>query len=130
MRALMEWKFMVPSKQHCTSRMRLSSNLQDHPSGSVHSLTLFLFTLFPHCTFSPSGYLIDQFMCATSNKRESGRYAGTSLETRAQFLKDVLTEVCDEVGADRVGLRVSPNNSYNDMFRGEDAPKEIKYIAG
>mmetsp|Transcript_12756 Transcript_12756/g.35351 ORF Transcript_12756/g.35351 Transcript_12756/m.35351 type:complete len:374 (-) Transcript_12756:130-1251(-) len=77
-----------------------------------------------------NGYLIDQFMCATSNKRESGRYAGTSLETRAQFLKDVLTEVCDEVGADRVGLRVSPNNSYNDMFRGEDAPKEIKYIAG
>merc|ERR1712146_841252 len=55
-----------------------------------------------------NGYLIDQFLCETSNKRETGRYAGTTLETRSQFLKDVLANVTEEVGSDRVGLRISP----------------------
>merc|ERR1711907_917347 len=48
-----------------------------------------------------NGYLIDQFLCATSNKRETGRYVGTTLKTRSQFLKDVLTNVTEEVGPDR-----------------------------
>jgi N-ethylmaleimide reductase len=78
-----------------------------------------------------NGYLIDQFLCETTNKRDYGRYAGTSLETRSQFLRDVLTAVVDEVGADRVGLRISPNNSYQDMHRvtEEKALEEVKYVA-
>merc|ERR1719324_2357359 len=76
-----------------------------------------------------NGYLIDQFLCETSNKRENGRYAGTTLETRSQFLKDVLTNVIEEVGSDRVGLRISPLNSYQDMNRGGKAVEEVKYIA-
>jgi len=76
-----------------------------------------------------NGYLIDQFLCETSNKRETGRYAGTTLETRSQFLKDVLTNVIEEVGSDRVGLRISPLNSYQDMNRGGKAVEEVKYIA-
>ena len=79
-----------------------------------------------------NGYLIDQFLCESSNKRTAGRYAGTSLETRSQFLKDVLTAVVEEVGADRVGLRLSPLNSYNDMSRGteEKAQEEVRFVAG
>ena len=77
-----------------------------------------------------NGYLIDQFLCATSNKRPAtSKYAGTSLETRAGFLKAVLKEVTDEVGAGRVGMRISPLNSYQDMHRGETAPDEVKFIA-
>merc|ERR1712134_157067 len=77
-----------------------------------------------------NGYLIDQFLCETSNKRtESSKYAGTSIETRSQFLKDVLTAVTDEVGSDKVGLRISPLNSYQDMNRGGKAVEEVKYIA-
>merc|ERR1712146_594220 len=76
-----------------------------------------------------NGYLIDQFLYETSNKRETGRYAGTTLETRSQFLKDVLANVTEEVGSDRVGLRISPLNSYQDMNRGGKAVEEVKYIA-
>lgn len=76
-----------------------------------------------------NGYLIDQFLCETSNKRETGRYAGTSLETRSRFLKDVLASVTEEVGPDRVGLRISPLNSYQDMNRGDKAVEEVKFIA-
>merc|ERR1712224_1061760 len=77
-----------------------------------------------------NGYLIDQFLCETSNKRpETSKYAGTSLETRSQFLKEVLTNVTEEVGSDRVGLRISPLNSYQDMNRGDKAPEEVKFVA-
>merc|ERR1712232_143760 len=76
------------------------------------------------------GYLIDQFLCETSNKRpETSKYAGTSLQTRSQFLKEVLTNVTEEVGSECVGMRISPLNSYQDMNRGDKAVEEVKFLS-
>jgi len=60
-----------------------------------------------------NGYLIDQFLRDGSNHRE-GPYGG-SLENRARLLFKVLEAVSSAWGSDRVGLRLSPLNSYNDM---------------
>jgi N-ethylmaleimide reductase len=60
-----------------------------------------------------NGYLIDQFLRDGSNKR-TGPYGG-SLPHRARFLFEVLSEVISVWGPDRVGLRISPLNSYNSM---------------
>ena len=60
-----------------------------------------------------NGYLIDQFLRDTPNQRTDG-YGG-SLENRARLLFEVLTAVTAAIGADRVGLRLSPLNSYNSM---------------
>ena len=60
-----------------------------------------------------NGYLIDQFLRDTPNQRTDG-YGG-SLEKRARFLFEVLTAVTAAIGADKVGLRLSPLNSYNSM---------------
>ncbi|KAF0700802.1 Aste57867_8693 [Aphanomyces stellatus] len=60
-----------------------------------------------------NGYLIDQFLRESANQRTDG-YGG-SLENRTRFLKEVLAAVVDAVGADRVGVRFSPLNSYNSM---------------
>ena len=60
-----------------------------------------------------NGYLIDQFLRDTPNQRTDG-YGG-SLENRARFLFEVLTAVTTAIGADKVGLRLSPLNSYNSM---------------
>jgi len=77
-----------------------------------------------------NGYLIDQFLCETSNKRpESSKYAGTSLETRSNFLKEVLKNVTEEIGSDKVGMRISPHNSYQDMNRNGKGPEETKFLA-
>merc|ERR1712078_596544 len=43
--------------------------------------------------------------------------------------KEVLTNVTEEVGSDRVGLRISPLNSYQDMNRGDNAVEEGKFVA-
>jgi N-ethylmaleimide reductase len=60
-----------------------------------------------------NGYLIDQFLRDNPNQRTDG-YGG-SMENRARFLFEVLTAVTAAIGADRVGLRLSPLNSYNSM---------------
>ncbi len=60
-----------------------------------------------------NGYLIDQFLRDTPNQRTDA-YGG-SLENRARFLFEVLTAVTAAIGADKVGLRLSPLNSYNSM---------------
>lgn len=60
-----------------------------------------------------NGYLIDQFLRDGANDRTDG-YGGP-LENRARFLFEVLTAVTAAIGSDRVGVRLSPLNSYNSM---------------
>ncbi|MBU6375104.1 MAG: alkene reductase [Bdellovibrionales bacterium] len=73
-----------------------------------------------------NGYLIDQFLRDGSNKR-TGPYGG-SLSNRAKFLFDVLSEVISVCGSDRVGLRISPLNSYNSM-RDSDPVALTRFLA-
>jgi len=61
-----------------------------------------------------NGYLIDQFLRDGSNQR-TGPYGG-SLDNRARLLFEVLTAVSSVWGSERVGLRLSPLNSFNDML--------------
>src|SRR3569623_1189303 len=61
-----------------------------------------------------NGYLIDQFLRDGTNKR-TDQYGG-SVENRARFLVEVTEAVVAVWGGDRVGVRLSPNTNFNDMF--------------
>lgn len=61
-----------------------------------------------------NGYLLDEFLRDGANKR-SGPYGG-SIENRARLMLEVLDAAISVWGADRVGLRISPLNSYNSML--------------
>ncbi|RZC54022.1 hypothetical protein C5167_012895 [Papaver somniferum] len=56
------------------------------------------------------GYLIDQFMKDQVNDRND-KYGG-SLENRCRFALEVVEAVVDEIGADKVGIRLSPFANY------------------
>lgn len=60
-----------------------------------------------------NGYLIDQFLRDGSNNR-TDNYGG-SLENRLRLLKEVTEAVVKEIGANRVGVRLSPENTFNDI---------------
>jgi N-ethylmaleimide reductase len=60
-----------------------------------------------------NGYLIDQFLRDGTNKRTDG-YGGVPVN-RCRFLLEVTEAVVDAWSADRVGVRVSPVNSFNDI---------------
>ena len=61
-----------------------------------------------------NGYLLDEFLRDGANKR-SGPYGG-AVENRARLLFEVIEAVSAVWGSDRVGLRISPLNSYNSMI--------------
>lgn len=60
-----------------------------------------------------NGYLLDEFLRDGANHRE-GPYGG-SLENRARLLLEVIEAVSKVWGSDRVGVRLSPLNTFNSM---------------
>ncbi|MFT7617422.1 MAG: N-ethylmaleimide reductase [Planctomycetota bacterium] len=62
---------------------------------------------------SANGYLLDQFLQSKTNQREDS-YGG-SIENRFRLLREVVDAVTKVYGAQRVGVRLSPNGVFNDM---------------
>lgn len=60
-----------------------------------------------------NGYLIDQFLQSRSNLR-TDEYGG-SIPNRIRFLKEVAQVVLEVWDANRVGVRLSPRSTFNDM---------------
>jgi N-ethylmaleimide reductase len=60
-----------------------------------------------------NGYLLDQFLRDGTNKRED-EYGG-SIENRSRLLLEVTKAVVEVAGSDKVGIRISPVNPFNDM---------------
>ena len=56
-----------------------------------------------------NGYLIDEFLRDGTNHR-TDEYGG-SVENRVRLLREVVQAVAETVGADRTGVRLSPNGS-------------------
>lgn len=76
-----------------------------------------------------NGYLINQFLTPNANKRgPESRYSGASIETRARFMLDVVEACAEAIGADRVGIRLSPLVTYNAAYW-ENPEAEIPYVA-
>ena len=67
-----------------------------------------------------NGYLLEQFIHPKTNQR-SDHYGG-SPENRLRFVRNVAEATIAAVGADRVGIRVSPYGAFNEMgaFDGVD----------
>ncbi|WP_420151453.1 alkene reductase [Spirosoma sp.] len=61
-----------------------------------------------------NGYLIEQFLSARSNQR-TDEYGG-SVENRARFLLEIVEESIAAIGADKVGLRLSPFGAAGDLL--------------
>jgi len=76
---------------------------------------------------SANGYLLDQFLEDTSNKR-TDEYGG-SLENRTRFLLEVVAAAVSVWGPGRVGVRVTPSGEFNEM--GDSNPDALfSYLAG
>ncbi len=60
-----------------------------------------------------NGYLLDQFLRDGSNRREDN-YGGT-VENRMRFLNQVIDAVLEVWDSNSVGIRLTPENSFNSM---------------
>ena len=73
-----------------------------------------------------NGYLLDQFLRSGSNQRTDA-YGGP-IENRARLLMEVMQAVCDEIGGERVGIRLSPVTPANDAHDPQPQPL-FEYVA-
>jgi N-ethylmaleimide reductase len=84
-----------------------------------------------------NGYIIDQFLRDGSNRRTDA-YGG-SLQNRMRLLNEILDAVSGIWSASRVGVRLTPENSFNSMsdsdpqahfgyFVDELSPRGLAYV--
>jgi len=74
-----------------------------------------------------NGYLVDQFLRDGTNRR-TDRYGG-GVENRTRFLLEVTRAARDVWGPGRVGVRLSPSGTFNDMFDSNPS-RTFGYAAG
>jgi 2,4-dienoyl-CoA reductase-like NADH-dependent reductase (Old Yellow Enzyme family) len=73
-----------------------------------------------------NGYLIDQFLQDSTNKRTD--HYGGPIENRARFMLEVCDACIDVWGASRVGMHIAPRGDAHDM--GDSTPAEtFGYVA-
>jgi len=70
---------------------------------------------------SANGYLLDQFLQDGTNQRTDA-YGG-SLENRTRLLMEVVESITSIFGAERVGVRLSPHGTFNDIS--DSNPNEL-----
>jgi 2,4-dienoyl-CoA reductase-like NADH-dependent reductase (Old Yellow Enzyme family) len=78
--------------------------LEDYRTAARHAIAAGFDGVQIHAA---NGYLIDQFLRDNSNFR-TDEYGG-SVENRVRLLREVAQAVSETVGADRTGVRLSPN---------------------
>jgi N-ethylmaleimide reductase len=75
-----------------------------------------------------NGYLLEQFFRPTSNRR-SDEYGG-ALANRGRFVLETAGRVAAAIGAERVGIRLSPFGVFNDMPHYETMAEDYAWLAG
>lgn len=75
-----------------------------------------------------NGYLLEQFLNATSNRRTDAW--GGSLERRARFGFEVARRTAEAIGGDRVGVRLSPYGVNGGMKADPEVETSYPYFAG
>ncbi len=74
---------------------------------------------------SANGYLLHEFLAPSVNQRDD-IYGGTP-ENRARFVIEVAQAVVDAIGADRVGIRISPEHNIQGALELDAADVRATY---
>ncbi|MEI6088791.1 MAG: alkene reductase, partial [Bacteroidota bacterium] len=82
--------------------------IQDFKQASINSIEAGFDGVELHSAF---GYLPNQFLADSSNQRND-LYGGT-IENRNRFVLEIMKEMIDAVGENRVAIRLSPTSTYN-----------------
>jgi N-ethylmaleimide reductase len=74
-----------------------------------------------------NGFLLDQFLQDGSNRRTDA-YGG-SIENRARLLLEVVDGIAEDIGSDRVAVRLSPHGNLGGLTDSDTVP-HFSYVIG
>lgn len=101
---------------HVLTTEEVRQVIQDHADAAKRAIDAGFDGVELHGT---SGYLCLQFLHASTNQR-TDEYGGDA-QQRARFGAECLQAMAQAVGADRVGLRLNPGNTFNDTADADSA---------
>ena len=111
--------FPVP---HALTTGELPSIIKEFVTGSVNAIAAGFDGVELHAA---NGYLLNEFLAPSANHRED-RYGG-SPENRARLVIETVEAVAAAIGADRVGLRVSPEHNIQGI---QDTLEDVEATYG
>ncbi|ESW26583.1 hypothetical protein PHAVU_003G131500 [Phaseolus vulgaris] len=113
-----KWKILLPdgshgvfSEPHALTTAEISEVVQHYRQSAINAIRAGFDGIEIH---GAHGYLIDQFLKDGINDR-TDEYGG-SVENRCRFLMEVVEGVVSGIGAERVGVRISPAIDHMDAF--------------
>ncbi len=100
----------------------IAAAIDEFASGAKHAVAAGFDGIELHAA---NGYLIDQFLNTASNTR-TDRWGG-SVENRIRFAVEIARAAAAAIGADRIGMRISPYGVFNGMA--PDAEMDGMYMS-
>lgn len=110
--------FVPTSEPRALDASELPGIVQDFRHAARHAVTSAGFDGVE--VHGANGYLFDQFLKTGTNQRRDD-YGG-SIPNRARLLLETMRAIVEEIGADRVGLRISPVTPANDIVDADPQP--------
>lgn len=107
---------------HALTTDELPGILQEFVQGSLNAIEAGFDGVELH---SANGYLLHEFLAPSSNQRDD--LYGGSPENRARFVIEVVKAVVEAVGADRVGIRISPEHNVQGALELDAADAQETY---
>ena len=110
--------FVPTSEPRALDASELPGIVQDFRHAARHAVTSAGFDGVE--VHGANGYLLDQFLKTGANQRKDD-YGG-SIENRARLLLEVMRAIAGEIGGGKVGLRLSPVTTANDIVDPDPQP--------
>jgi len=110
--------FVPTSEPRALDASELPGIVQDYRHAARHAVTSAGFDGVE--VHGANGYLLDQFLKTGANHR--GDAYGGSIENRARLMMEVMRAVVGEIGGAKVGLRLSPVTTANDIVDADPQP--------
>lgn len=92
----------------------ITQAIADHVNAAKNAILAGFDGIEIHCG---NGFLIHQFMAENTNLR-SDDY-GKDITGRLKFALEIIDQCSLAIGADKVSIRISPENPYNDIYEGD-----------
>jgi N-ethylmaleimide reductase len=112
------------SPPHALTTAEVATVVQEFAAAARHAIDAGFDGVELHAA---NGYLIEQFLNANLNTR-SDVYGG-SAANRNRFALEVANATAEAIGADRVGIRISPHGAFNTMGAFEGVDEQFMALA-
>jgi N-ethylmaleimide reductase len=106
------------------STEEVKSIVQEYKQAAINAMEAGFDGVELHAAF---GYLPNQFLVESSNQR-ADEYGG-SIENRSRFVVEVMDAMVEALGADKVGIKLSPSIPYNSIID-SDPTSLYQYLLG